>query len=83
MCYLNRHIELWITDKEMIESVDDLIFSRSIRDTHGPHFELFDVRIASALNKIIQNSHFKKRPVWRNKKFMKRNVSFVEDSSLT
>ena len=46
---------------EMIESVDDLIFSRSITGTHGPHFELFDVRIASVLNKIIQNTHFKKR----------------------
>ena len=26
-----------------------------------PNFEVFDVRIASALNKIIHNSHFKRR----------------------
>ena len=45
----------------IVESVDDLKFSRSIRGTHGPDFELFDVRIASALNKIIQNIHFKKK----------------------
>ena len=26
-----------------------------------PNFEMLDARIASALNKIIQNSHFKKK----------------------
>ena len=34
---------------------------RSIKGTHGPDFELLDARIASALNKIIHNSHFKRR----------------------
>ena len=29
--------------------------------TPGPDFELLDARIASALNKIIQNTRFKKR----------------------
>ena len=52
---------LWIEEVEMVESVDDLNSSRSIRGTHGPNFELFDARIASALNKIIHNSHFKRR----------------------
>ena len=45
---------------EMVESVDDPKSSRSIRGTHSPNFELLDARIASALNKIIQNTRFKK-----------------------
>ena len=52
---------LWIKEVEMVESVDDLKSSRSIRGTHGPNFELLDARIASALNKIIQNTRFKKK----------------------
>ena len=45
----------------MVESVDDLKSSCSVKGTHGPDFELLDARIASALNKIIQNTHFKKK----------------------
>ena len=52
---------LWIKEVEMVEPVDDLKSSRSIRGTHGPDFELLDTRIASALNRIIQNTRFKKR----------------------
>ena len=52
---------LWIKEVEMVESVDDLKSSRSIRGTPGPDFELLDARIASALNKIIQNTRFKKK----------------------
>ena len=52
---------LWIKEVEMGESVDDLKSSRSITGTHGPNFELLDARIASALNKIIQNTRFKKK----------------------
>ena len=33
----------------------------SSRSTHFPNFEMLDARIASALNKIIQNSYFKKK----------------------
>ena len=36
--------------------MDDLESWRSIRRTPGPNFELLDARIASALNKIIQNA---------------------------
>ena len=52
---------LWIKEVEMVKSVDDLKPSRSIRGTHGPDFELLDAKIASALNKIIQNTRFKKK----------------------
>ena len=46
---------------EMVDSVDDLKSSRSIKGTPGPDFELLDARIPSALNKIIQNTRFKKK----------------------
>ena len=46
---------------EMVDSVDDLKSSRSIRGIHGPNFVLLDARIASALNKIIWNTRFKKK----------------------
>ena len=46
---------------EMFESGDDLKSSRSIRGTHGPNFEVLDAGIASALNRIIQNTRFKKK----------------------
>ena len=52
---------LWIKEVEMVDSVDDVKSSRSIRGTHGPNFEVLDARIASALNRIIHNSHFKRR----------------------
>ena len=52
---------LWIKEVEMVESVDDLKSSRSIKGTPGPDFELLDARIASALNKITQNTRFKKK----------------------
>ena len=51
----------WIKEVEMVESVDDLKSSRSIIGIPGPNFELFDARIASALNKIMQNTSFKKK----------------------
>ena len=52
---------LWIKEVEMVDSVDDLKSSRSTKGTPGPDFQLLDARIASALNKIIQNTRFKKR----------------------
>ena len=52
---------LWINEVKIVDSVDDLKSSRSIKGTHGPDFELFDARIASALNRIIQNTRFKKK----------------------
>ena len=51
---------LRINEVEMVDSVDDLMTSRAIRDHHFPNFEMLDAKIASALNKTIQNSYFKK-----------------------
>ena len=58
-------------------SVDDLKSSSSIRGIQMPNFELLDARIASALNRIIHNSHFiQKESVWRNKRPRSRTVFF-------
>ena len=46
---------------EMVDSVDDLKSSSSIRGIRMPDFEVLDAKIASALNRIIHNSHFKRR----------------------
>ena len=51
----------WIKEVEMVESVDDLKSSRSVRGTHMPNFEVLDARIASALNRIFQNARFKRK----------------------
>ena len=50
-----------IKEVELVDSVDELRSSSSIRDISMPNFEVLDARIASALNKIIHNSHFKRR----------------------
>ena len=50
----------WIKEVELVDSVDELRSSSSTRGISMPNFEVLGARIASALNKIIQNSHFKK-----------------------
>ena len=50
----------WIKEVELVDSVDELRSSSSIRGISMPNFVL-DARIASALNKIIHNSQFKRR----------------------
>ena len=52
---------LWIKEVEMVVSMDELKPSRSVAGKNVPNFEVLDATIASALNKIIQNSHFKKK----------------------
>ena len=63
----------WIKEVEMFDSVDDLKSSRSIKGTPGPNFEVLDARIASALNKIIHNSHFKRRISLEEQKAQKQD----------
>ena len=62
---------------ELVDSVDDLKSSSSVRGIRMPDFEVLDARIASALNRIIHNS--KEGSVWRNKRPRSRTVSFAED----
>ena len=49
-----------IKEVELVDSVDELR-SSSTRGISMPNFEVLDARIASPLNKIIHNSHFKRR----------------------
>ena len=64
---------LWIKEVEMVDSVDDLKSSSSIRGISMPNFEVLDARIASALNKIIHNSHFKRRISLEEQKAQKQD----------
>ena len=64
---------LWIKEVEMVNSVDDLKSSRSIRGTQMPNFEVLDARIASALNRIIQNTQFKKKVSLQEQKAQKKD----------
>ena len=51
----------WIKEVELVDSVDELRSSSSIRGISMPNFEVLDAKIASALNRIVHNSHFKRR----------------------
>ena len=63
----------WIKEVEMVDSVDDLRSSSSIRCISMPNFEVFDAKIASALNKIIHNSHFERRISHEEQKVQKQD----------
>ena len=52
---------LSIKEVETVESVDDIKSSCSVRGNRMPDFEVLDARIASALNRILQNTRFKKK----------------------
>ena len=51
----------WIKEVELVGSVDELRSSSSTRGISMPNCQVLGARIASALNKIIHNSHFKRR----------------------
>ena len=57
----------------MVDSVDDLMSSSSTRGIQRPNFEALDARIASALNRIIHNSHFKRRISLEEQKAQKQD----------
>ena len=63
----------WIKEVEMVDSVDDLKSSSSIRGISMPNFEVLDARIASALNRIIHNSQFKRRISLEEQKAQKQD----------
>ena len=46
---------------ELVDSVDDLKSSSSVRGIQMPNFDVLDARIASALNRIIHNTRFKRK----------------------
>ena len=52
---------LWIKEVDTVDTIDDLKSSRSVQRHHFPNFEMLDMKIPSALNKIIKNSFFRNR----------------------
>ena len=58
---------------ELVDSVDELRSSSSTRGISMPNFEVLDARIASALNKTIHNSHFKRRISLEEQKVQKQD----------
>ena len=65
---------------EMVDSLEELKSSRSVSGNYFPTFEMLDAKIASALNKIIQNSHFKKKVSLEEQKAQKRKrIGFYEE----
>ena len=62
-----------IKEVELVDSVDDLMYSSSPGGIQMPNFEVLDARIASALNKIYHNSHFKRRISLEEQKAQKQD----------
>ena len=56
-----------------VDSVDDLMSSSSFRGIQMPNSELLDARIASALNRIIHNSHLRRRISLEEQKAQKQD----------
>ena len=63
---------LWIKEVEMVDSVEDLKSSCSVRGISMPNFEVLDAKIASALNRIIHNARFKRKVSLEEQKSPKR-----------
>ena len=63
---------LWIKEVEMVDSVDDLKSSCSVGWIRMPNFEVLDAKIASALNRIIRNTLFKRKVSLEEQKSPKR-----------
>ena len=61
---------------EMVESVDDLKSSCSLRGIRTPDFEVLDAKIASALNRIIHYTQFKKKVSLEEQKTQKEDRFF-------
>ena len=66
----------WIKEVEMVDSVDELKSSSSTRGIRMPDFEVLDARVASALTRIIHNSHFKRRFSLEEQKAQKEDRFF-------
>ena len=64
---------LWIKEVEMVDSVDDLMSSSSIRGIQMLNFEVLDAKIASALTRIIQKTQFKRKVNLEEQKAQKQD----------
>ena len=57
----------------MVDTKEKLESSRSVAGKNFPNFEMLDAKIAPALNKIIHNSHFKKKVSLEEQKAQKED----------
>ena len=57
-----------------MDSLDELNSSRSVYGKDIQNFEMLDAKIAPALNKIIQNSQFKKKVSLEEQKAQKEGT---------
>ena len=64
----------WIKEVELVDSVDELKLRHLFVVFQHRIFEVFDARIALALNKIIHNSHFKRRISLEEQKAQKQDL---------
>ena len=64
---------MWIKEVETVDSLDEFNSSRSVYGQDFPNFEMLDAKIASALNKIIQNFQFKKKVSLEEQKAQKED----------
>ena len=64
---------MWIKEVEMVESVDDLKSSCSVRGIQMPKLEVLDAKIASALNRIIHYTRFKRKVSMEEQKAQKED----------
>ena len=64
---------LWVKEVEMVDSLEELKSSQSVAGKNFPNLDVLDAKIASALNKIIQNSHFKKKVSLEEQKAQKED----------
>ena len=60
----------------MVGSVDDLKSSSSVRGIRMPNFEVLDAKIASALNRIIHKTQFKRKVSLEEQKKPKKRGPF-------
>ena len=67
---------LWVKEVELVDSVDDLKSSCSVRGIQMPNFEVLDAKIAPALNRIIHNTQFKRKASLEEQKALKEDRSF-------
>ena len=64
---------LWIKEVELVDSMDDLKSSSSVRGIRMPNFEVLDAKIASALDRIIHNTQFKRKVSLEEQKSQKED----------
>ena len=62
-----------VNQRSGVDSVDDLKSSCSIGGIRTPNFEVLDTKIASALNRIIHNTQFKRKVSLEEQKAQKED----------